>query len=109
MSMMQHAPYLDPCNLWHQQCTCLLAASARICTPYTPVSPSCILHRRAVFAFRARDATQSALDAAGIQLEWWGAQAGILLATAVCFPLFALTAMGVRCVRHTRCVLCIVL
>jgi hypothetical protein len=51
-----------------------------------------------VFAFRARDATQAALDAAGIQLDWWRAQAGILLATAVCFPLFTLLAVGVRCV-----------
>jgi hypothetical protein len=49
-----------------------------------------------VLAFRARDATQAALDAAGLQLDWWGAQAGILLATAVCFPLFTLLAVAVR-------------
>ncbi|KAF6252860.1 hypothetical protein COO60DRAFT_493251 [Scenedesmus sp. NREL 46B-D3] len=49
----------------------------------------------AVFAFRARDATQAALDAAGIRFDLWWAQAGILLATAVCFPLFALLAIGV--------------
>ncbi|WIA44257.1 hypothetical protein OEZ86_010560 [Tetradesmus obliquus] len=49
----------------------------------------------AVFAFRARNATQAALDAAGLRLEWWAAQAAVLLATAVCFPVLTLLALGV--------------
>lgn len=50
----------------------------------------------AVFVFRARDATEAALAAAQLQLSWWDAIRAILLATAVCFPVFTLLALGAR-------------
>jgi hypothetical protein len=51
---------------------------------------------RCIFIFRARDSTQGAVDALTLQLAWWGAMRSILLATAICYPIFALLAITTR-------------
>jgi hypothetical protein len=43
----------------------------------------------------ARDATQKALDAARINITWWGTLRSILLFTAIIFPLLTLVAVAV--------------
>eukprot|EP00878_Enallax_costatus_P005484 GHUV01005756.1.p1 GENE.GHUV01005756.1~~GHUV01005756.1.p1 ORF type:complete len:398 (+),score=76.15 GHUV01005756.1:661-1854(+) len=48
-----------------------------------------------VFVFRARDATDAAVSAARLDLEVWRALKGIILATAICYPIFAVLAIAV--------------
>eukprot|EP00775_Hariotina_reticulata_P001789 gene1789-2123_t len=48
-----------------------------------------------IFIFRARDSTQGAVDALKLQLGWWEALRSILLATAICYPIFAVLAITI--------------
>eukprot|EP00879_Flechtneria_rotunda_P000453 GHRR01000552.1.p1 GENE.GHRR01000552.1~~GHRR01000552.1.p1 ORF type:complete len:481 (+),score=157.91 GHRR01000552.1:293-1735(+) len=48
-----------------------------------------------VFVFRARDATDAAINAAGLNLTWWDIMKSVLLATAICYPIFTVLGLAV--------------
>lgn len=46
--------------------------------------------------FRARDATDDAVSAMRLDLQAWRVLKAIILATAICYPIFAVLAIAVR-------------